>query len=129
MTSNGCLVCGGWLLIDLKDSALPYELSCSCCFGCICVSANIGGGGVVAIVFSTTTLRTTNSKIDHNRAIAMCILWAGTLLHAIFIECFRGRHRRGRNFTSFLRFSGPLFSCSEMSLFSIKACTLVKAAP
>ena len=25
------------------------------------------------------------------------------------IECFRGRHRGGRNFTSFLRFSGPFF--------------------
>ena len=27
----------------------------------------------------------------------------------IVIECFRGRHRGGRNFTSFGRFSGPFF--------------------
>ena len=47
----------------------------------------------------------------------------------LVIECFRGRHRGGRNFTSFLRFSGPFFSCSRMSLFYHKTCTPVEATP
>ena len=42
-------------------------------------------------------------------------------------ECFRGRHRGGGNFTSFLRFSGPFFHVSEMSLFSLKTCIPLKA--
>ena len=44
-------------------------------------------------------------------------------------ECFRGVHRRGRNFSSSLRFSGPLSSCSEMSLFYLKTCSFVKGTP
>ena len=43
--------------------------------------------------------------------------------------CLRGRHRGGCNFTSFLRFSEPLFSCSKMSLFYLKTCTPVKVTP
>ena len=35
------------------------------------------------------------------------------LPEAIFIECFRGRRRGGRNFTSFLRFSGPFLRAAE----------------
>ena len=46
-----------------------------------------------------------------------------------FIECFRGRHREGRNVTSFSRFSGPFFTCSEMDLFSLKTCTPWRQPP
>ena len=41
----------------------------------------------------------------------------------IVVECFRGPHREGRNFTSFVRFSGPFFSWGKMSLFYLKTCT------
>ena len=37
-----------------------------------------------------------------------------------------GRHRGGRNFTSFLRFSRPFF---HAALFYLKTCTLVKGSP
>ena len=29
------------------------------------------------------------------------------------MECFRGQHRRGHNFTSFLRFSGPFVHAAK----------------
>ena len=64
---------------------------------------------------------------------ALRIAWPSEVpnsFYQLFTECFRGRHRGGGgNFTSFLRFSGPSFSCSEMSLFYLKTCTPVKRTP
>ena len=54
--------------------------------------------------------------------LALFLVWfAGAPL----IECFRGRHRGGRHFTAFLRFSGPFFSF----LASKWAFSAIKLAP
>ena len=52
------------------------------------------------------------------------------------MSCMNHYHRvlqgaalRGAQFTSFLRFSGPPFSCSKMSLLDLETCTPMKATP
>ena len=50
-------------------------------------------------------------------------------MRALLTECFRGRHRRGRNFTSFFGSPNPFFSCSKMSLSYLKTCTPMKGTP
>ena len=41
------------------------------------------------------------------------ILWRSPIQCEKIIECFRGRHRGGRNFTSFLQFSGPFVHAAK----------------
>ena len=36
------------------------------------------------------------------------------------IECFRGRHRGGRNFTSFFRLSGPFFHAAKRAFLTLE---------
>ena len=46
---------------------------------------------------------------NQTRAKLILIAEIASETQVCVIECFRGRHRGGRNFTSFLRFSGPFF--------------------
>ena len=45
------------------------------------------------------------------------------------IECFRGRHRGGRQFFFNFAVLRTLFSCSKMGLFYLKTCTPLKGTP
>ena len=46
--------------------------------------------------------------------------WIPFPCHYYIIECFRGQHRGGRNFTSFLRFSGPFFHATQRALSTLE---------
>ena len=48
------------------------------------------------------------------------------LVHSDLIECFRGRHRGGRYFTSFLRFSRPYFVQQNEAFLPKNSCVALR---
>ena len=58
-----------------------------------------------------------------------CCARATMRLSLLIIECFRGWHRGRRNFTSSLRFSGPVFHAAGRLFSTLKLAPPMKGAP